>query len=257
MADGPIPINWYAVLSTGSHSVQAYLDAFELMRDPQLLPLEIDGQKLGKLTYSGFAAHEDYEGVLKETRELISLLTGTLRIRWEPGAISIINIVGVFEDGREAKFPPHGRPIRATSGMGYVVRKPGTRPRPTTEQFIVEYAVRSGDPLVKDALRYMAGSPDFFGLYKVLEVIAWAIGEGSQSRGYRLIRGRGWVYNRRLKDFQLTAEKTYRHWDKDHPAPRMDLQEARIMCSRIIEEWIAERAGLQLPPVDMREGWKS
>jgi hypothetical protein len=226
------------------------------MRDPQLLPLELDGQKLGKLTYSGFAAHEDYEDVLKETRELISLLTGTLRIRWEPGAISIINIVGVFEDGREEKFPPHGRPRRATWGTGYVTRKPGSRPRPTTEQLMVEYTVRSGDPLVKDALRYMSSAPDFFGLYKVLEVIVWAMGEGSQSKGYRLIRERGWVDQAKLKDFRLTAEKTYRHWDKDHPAARMDLLEARIICSRIIEEWIAERAGLQLPPVNMRQGWK-
>jgi hypothetical protein len=121
---------------------------------------------------------------------------------------------------------------------------------------MVEYTVRSGDPLVKDALRYMSSSPDFFGLYKVLEVIAWAMGEGSQSRGYWLIRERGWVDQGKLKDFRLTAEKTYRHWDKDHQAARMDLQEARIMCSRIIEEWIAERAGLQLPPVDMRQGWK-
>jgi hypothetical protein len=61
---------------------------------------------------------------------------------------------------------------------------------------------------------------------------------------------------KKLKEFQLTAEKTYRHWDKDHPPPQMDFQEARIMFSWIIEEWIAERAALQLLPVSMREGWR-
>jgi len=97
-----------AGLSTGSHAIQPYLDHFELLRDPQLLPFEQDGQKLGKLAYSGFAAYADYEGVLKEARELILALTGTLRIRQDPEPISIVKIVGVFEDGREEQFPPHG-----------------------------------------------------------------------------------------------------------------------------------------------------
>jgi len=52
----------------------------------------------------------------------------------------------------------------------------------------------------------------------------------------------------------FTANKAHRHWDENRPAPKMDLQDARIMFSRIIEEWIAERAGLRLPPVNMRPG---
>jgi hypothetical protein len=32
----------------GAHSIQPYLDSFELMRDPQLLDFELDGRKLGK-----------------------------------------------------------------------------------------------------------------------------------------------------------------------------------------------------------------
>jgi hypothetical protein len=257
MANEETPINWHAVVTTASHSIQPYLDRFELLTDPRLLPFEQDGQKLGKLTYSGFAGYVDYEGVLREARELISVLTGTLRIRQGPGPLSIVNIVGIFDDGREEKFPPHGRPTSLSLGMGTLIRKPGAKPQPTTEQFMVEYVIRSGDPLVKDVLRYMSRSPDFFDLFKVLEVIACDLGEGSKSKGYRRIRERGWVTKKRLKEFQLTAVKTYRHWDKDHPAPQMDLQEARIMFSRIIEEWIAERAGLRLPPVDMRPGWRA
>ena len=247
MTDEKTPINWYAVVSTGSDPIQPYLDRFELLTEPKLLPFEQDEQRLGKLTYSGFAGYADYEGVD---------LTGTLRIRQGPGPLSIVNIVGIFDDGREEKFPPHGRPTSLSLGMGTLIRKPGAKPQPTTEQFMVEYISRSGDPLVKDVLRYMSRSPDFFDLFKVLEVIACDLGEGSKSKGYRRIRERGWVTKKRLKEFQLTAVKTYRHWDKDHPAPQMDLQEARIMFSRIIEEWIAERAGLQLPPVSMREGWR-
>ena len=58
----------------------------------------------------------------------------------------------------------------------------------------------------------------------------------------------------KLEDFSFTANKLHRHWDEKRPKPKMDLQDARIMFSRIIEEWIAERAGLQLPPVNTRQG---
>jgi hypothetical protein len=255
VADEKIPVNWYAVVETGSYPIQPYLDTFELLADPQLLPFEQDGRKLGKLLYSGFAGYEDYEGVLNEARELISVLSGTMRITSDPEPLSILNIVGVFDDGTVKQFPPHGRAV------GFIVRPlglermPETRPQPTTEQYMVEYIIRSGDPLVKDALHYLSSSPDFFGLFKVLEVIGWDLGKGSKSKGYRLIRERKWVDKEKLKNFRLTADKTYRHWDKNHPTPKMDLQDARIMLRRIIEEWIAERAGLQLPPVNMRPGW--
>jgi hypothetical protein len=63
--------------------------------------------------------------------------------------------------------------------MPTLMRKPGAKPRPTTEQLMVEYVVRSGDPLVKDVLRYMSShTPDFFDLFKVLEVIGWDLGKG-------------------------------------------------------------------------------
>jgi hypothetical protein len=257
VTDEMVPVSWYAVLTTGSEAIQSYLDTFELMRDPQLQLLEQDGKKFGKLTYSRFEGYADYEGVLNETRELASLFTGALRIRQEPGPLSIINIVRVFEDGREEKFPPHGRPTRLSLAMGYMMRKPGRKPHPTTEQLMLEYVVRSGDQLVKDALRYLASAPDFFSLFKVLEVIRWDLGKGDIDKGYPLVWQRGWVAEEKLKDFSFTANKAHRHWDEKRPLPKMDLQDARIMFSRIIEEWIAERAGLQLPPVNMRPGWRA
>jgi hypothetical protein len=141
--------------------------------------------------------------------------------------------------------------------MPMFARKAGAKPRPTTEQFMVEYAIRSGDQLVKDVLRYMSSSLDFFDLFKILEVIRWDLAKGDIERGYPLIWQRAWVTEDKLKDFGFTANKSHRHWDEKRPKPKMDLQEARIMFSRIIEEWIAERAGLQLPPVNMRPGWRA
>jgi hypothetical protein len=75
MADRNVPLSWYAILN----AEQPFFDMFELMRDPRLEPLDVNGQKFGKLTYSAFDGYEDYEEVLHETQELVALLTGTLR----------------------------------------------------------------------------------------------------------------------------------------------------------------------------------
>ena len=245
--EATVPISWYAVLTAGSSDIKAYLDRFELMKDPQLRPLEQDGKQFGKLTYSGFSRYTDYEDVLNETSELISFLTGALRISHDPVAISIVNIVVVFEDGREKRFPPHGKP-RLVITLGAPMRKPGVKPWPTAEQFVVEYAVRSANPLVKEVLRCMSGSPDFFSLFKILEVIRWDLGKGDMQKGYRLVWERGWVTADKLKNFSFTANKAYRHWDEKSPAPKMDIKEARAMFGRIVKGWIAEKAGSPMPP---------
>jgi hypothetical protein len=160
MADENVPLSWYAILN----AEQPYFDMFELMKDPRLEPLDVNGQKCGKLTYSAFDGYVDYEGVLHETQELVALLTGTLRISQGPGPLSIVNIMGVFADGREEKFPPHGRPVRI--GLDLIntvsVRKPGVAPRPTTEQCIMEHVIRSDDRLVKDVLHYLSNPTGFF-----------------------------------------------------------------------------------------------
>jgi hypothetical protein len=40
MADEKTPVNWYAVVTTGSDPIQPYLDRFELLTEPKLSPLE-------------------------------------------------------------------------------------------------------------------------------------------------------------------------------------------------------------------------
>jgi len=193
MANENVPLSWYAILKAGP--IQPYLDMFELMMDPRLEPLDVNGQKYGKLTYSGFDRYVDYEGVLHETQELVSLLTGTLRIRQGPGPLAIVNIMRVFADGREEKFPPHGRPVRLVLDLvsAFSVRKPGIEPRPTFEQYIMEHVIRSDDRLVRDVLHYLANPPDFFNLYKILEVISLDLGNGSKPEGFSLIEKRGWA----------------------------------------------------------------
>jgi hypothetical protein len=89
MADEKAPLGWYAILKAELGNIQPYLDMFELMKDPRLQPLDVDGQKFGKLTNSAFDGYVDYEGVLHETRELVALLTGTLRISQGPGPLAI------------------------------------------------------------------------------------------------------------------------------------------------------------------------
>jgi len=244
-----VPVSWYAVLTAERREINSYLDRFELMADPQLRLLEQDGKEFGRLTYSGFSGYTDYEDVLNETRELISFLTGALWVSNEPAALSIVNIVGVLADGREERFPPYrksGGSIKIN--LGIPIRKPGVKPRETAEQFIVEYLMRSENPLVKQVMTYMPDSLNFFNLYKILEIIRWDIGSGDKKKGYPLLWKRGWVTEEKLRDFSSTAnEGGYRHWN-ENPAPKMDVREARAIVSRIVKGWIAEKAGLPMPP---------
>jgi hypothetical protein len=241
MADRNVPLSWYAILN----AEQPFFDMFELMRDPRLEPLDVNGQKFGKLTYSAFDDYEDYEEVLHETQELVALLTGTLRISQGPGPLSIVNIIGVFEGGREKTFPPYGGPAAINLGLVNAIktRQPGIVPHPTFEQYVMEYVLHSGNPRVKDVLNYLSYPPDFFHLYKILEVISKDMGNGDKKRGFDLIENRGWATNTELGAFKNAAEY-HRHWD--HPAPQMKLQEAVLMCRRIIKEWVAALAGLQV-----------
>jgi hypothetical protein len=236
MADENVPLSWYAILKAELDNIQPYLDVFELMKDPRLELLEVNGQKYCKLIYSAFDRYVDYEGVLNETRELVALLTGALRIGQRPAPLAIVNIMRVLANGREEKFPPHGRPVRIVLDLmsAVKVRKPGIQPRPTIEQYMMEHVIRSDDWVVRDVLHYLSNPPDFFNLYKILELISLDLGKGSKRKGFSLIENRGW------------ATKTA--WNKNRPAPQMDLQEAFIMSTPIIKEWVAERAGLQLLP---------
>ncbi len=68
----------------------------------------------------------------------------------------------------------------------------GATPRATFEQSVVLFARRSGNTLVTDVLRFLALSPDRFGLYKALEIVRFdlnkAAGMGSLYRsGHELV----------------------------------------------------------------------
>ena len=45
MADENVLLSWYAILKAELNSIQPYLDMFELMKDPRLDPLDVNGQK--------------------------------------------------------------------------------------------------------------------------------------------------------------------------------------------------------------------
>jgi len=244
VADKDVAPTWFAILKAEHNHIQPYLDEFELMKDPRLEPLEANGEKYTKLTYSVFDRYVDYERVLHEAVELIALLTGALRIRQGPGALAIVNVVKVFPDGREEKFPPYAQPLRISLDLvGFIgVRKPGIPPRPTIEQYIMEHVIRSDDQLVRDVLHYLSNPPDFFNLYKILEVISLDLGNGSKPKGFNHIEKRGWATKTELDTFKNTADNVHRHWKKNRPAPQMHLQEAVLMSRKIIMGWVVERA---------------
>ena len=78
-------------------------------------------------------------------------------------------------------------------------------------------------------LHYLSNPPDFFNLYKILEVISLDLGNGSKPKGFSLIEKRGWATETDLDAFKNTANNVHRHWNENRQAPQMDLQEALIM----------------------------
>jgi hypothetical protein len=70
------------------------------------------------------------------------------------------------------------------------------------------------------------------------------LGEGAKPKGFSLIEERGWATKEDLELFKYTSNKVHRHWDENRPDRQMNLHEARIMSRRIVEEWVAECAGL-------------
>lgn len=78
----------------------------------------------------------------------------------------------------------------------------------------------------------------------MLEVISLDLGNGLKPKGFNLIQERGWAAKKDLDSFKITADNVHRHWKKNPPPSQMNLQEAVLMCRRIIKGWVAERAGL-------------
>ena len=57
---------------------------FELMKDPRLEPLDVNGQKFGKLTYSAFDDYVDYEWVNAGVGCAFDWHTGDKAVAWAP-----------------------------------------------------------------------------------------------------------------------------------------------------------------------------
>jgi hypothetical protein len=124
----------------------------------------------------------------------------------------------------------------------------------------VLFAHRSGNPLVSDVLRFLALSPDWFGLYKILEAIRTDLkaenkkDSRAESKrdskaknkkvGKQLIVDNGWATQAELDKFDTTAEYHHRHWKTEaqkqaHPV-QMNLIDARLLVGRIITKWIVD-----------------
>jgi hypothetical protein len=258
------PKHWYVILSGW---VDVYIDNFATMQDPSLERLEGEEGQLLKLTSSTFAGLSDYEEVLDDAQKWVHLIAGAMHIKQDPGPMRIINVVGVFDDGTTKKYPPNHRPVKLIFGIPTMRRNPaaarwnkGAAPRRTFEESVVLFTHRSGNPLVRDVLRFLSPSPDWFGLYKALEVIrrdlkaeskrdSKSIGKnGSKSVtkkvGKKLIVDNGWATEADLRKFDLTAEYHHRHWKSEaekraHPV-QMNLIDARRLVGDIVMKWIID-----------------
>jgi hypothetical protein len=238
MTETKIPKQWYVVVSGW---LDAYLTNFTTMEDPSLKRMEGEGGQLAKLTSSSFAGLSDYEEVLSEARRCVQLIAGAMHIKQDPGPLNIVNVVGVFDDGTTEKNPPHGRPIKITSGIPTMTGwNRGAAPRETFEQSVVLFARRSDNPLVADVLRFLSLSPDWFGLYKALEVVRYDLNKvGGKRAGDEFIVANRWATEDELEKFKTTADH-HRHWKRREPLILMNLDDARRLVGHIITNWVVD-----------------
>ena len=236
MTETRIPKDWYVIISG---RLEPYLTVFGTMRDPLLEPLPDDGPQFAKLTSSSFEGLTDYEEVLAEALEFVQLMTGAMNINQDPGPLTIVNVVGIHNDDAEEKFPPHRRARSGSSGIptvtGWVA---GATPRMTFEQSAVLFARQSANPFVTEVLRLLALSPDWFGLYKALEVVRYDLNVvGGKAEGYAIIVANGWASEDELETFKINVEH-HRHWKRTALTTRMNIIGARQLVGRIITQWI-------------------
>jgi hypothetical protein len=214
MTETRVPKDWYVIISGW---IEPYLTVFATMRDPLIEPLPDDGPQSAKLTSSSFGGLTNYEEVLAEASELIQLMTGAMNINQDPGSLTIVNVVGIHDDGTAEKYPPHRRLRSARLGIptmsGWVE---GATPRRTFEQSAVLFARQSANPLVTEVLRFLALSPDWFGLYKALEVVRYDLNIATGKKdGYAIIVANGWASEDELDTFKTNVEH-HRHWKRMH-----------------------------------------
>jgi hypothetical protein len=238
MSEIRIPEHWYVIVSGW---LDPYLTIFATMEDPSLERLETEGPQLAKLGSSSFSNLADYEEVLNDARDLVQLMMGAMGINQDPGPLQIVNVIGVYGDGSTEKYPPHGRRTGTSIRLGIPTTTgwvEGATPRATFEQSVVLFARRSGNTLVTDVLRFLALSPDWFGLYKALEIVRFDLNnaEGKKS-GNKFIVANGWATNDEMNAFHTTAE-WHRHWKRKAPPTPMDIIDARQLVGRIITQWI-------------------
>jgi hypothetical protein len=98
----------------------------------------------------------------------------------------------------------------------------------------------SGKVLVANVLHLLALSPDWFGLYKALEVVRYDLNTIAGKRdGDKFIVDRGWATNDELEAFNTNALH-HRHWKREVLPTPMDIIDARQLVGRIITKWIIE-----------------
>ena len=186
---------WYAIVS--SRNLRSYLDCYRAMTDPLLEPMPAEGPDCARLASSTFAPFSDYEEVLNEARELIEIMTGTMKLGQGVQNLLVKKIIAVRDDNEIEEFPPYGRPMNIGIILGRPVQKPFNEGevRETIEKSTTLFALRCENPYVREVLREFAQSDDWINLYRIMETVILDLNEHDPNRkrtaATRLLSGAG------------------------------------------------------------------
>jgi hypothetical protein len=222
-------------------SINAYVWAFAARTALFAIErLDDEGPEFAKLTSITFDGLTDYVSVLRVAQNWVQMMIGAMKIKQNPSALEIVNVVAVFEDGTIEKYPPWAPATSVRSGLATAVGKEGAKPRVTFELATVLFAYQSGNPLVRAVLRYFARNPDWFDLYSIMQLVRLDLNRtGGKKAGDEWITARNWAEKGDLDAFNRTAQY-HRHPLVQLSEKPMDLIDARILVGRIVEQWIIE-----------------
>lgn len=210
------------------------------LQSPELL-LEKDGESVF-LTSSRFEAMTSRDDVMALAQRALALIEAAARLAGvRPMPIQANRVEEQTTDGPRSTTYVHALSMSAVIGLPTPTIVIGGQPPPPPLAIPVEVGLR--DSRAARALEFFAREPNWYDLYKVLDVIEEDVG------GEKALANKGWVSRSELKRFTATANNLAtlgpdaRHaidaWKP--PASPMTLDDAVSTIGRILSAWLATK----------------
>jgi len=249
------PSSWYVVVTAeGEPGLEAYYNFYDAMNDPKLERMEDTNSPRAKLTYSGLDGLKHVDDVVPVVVDVMTTMTGVLRMQQDPAPLALVHIVAVHESGEEDQYIPKAPfPMQPEYAVPTEFGRTGEAHR-TIEQIMVERTLLLNDEHIRRVFRYMNRVMDYPTLFKVVEVICYDLGNPTLKTkarindGRRRLKKQKWVEDERLTAFFTVVNYLERHFNPEPSPSHMGLGEAHSLVGVIVHSWIELKGRFKTMP---------